>query len=83
MKGIANTKLFQDPSISNDEKQDQLDGMTSLDKDLIGINIMDLNGNLRVAGVGYLNFKDDPFLWCSYQKCIRKGNEHALDCCKW
>lgn len=61
MKGIANTKLFQDPSISNDEKQDQLDGMTSLDKDLIGINIMDLNGNLRVAGVGYLNFKDDPY----------------------
>ena len=61
MKGIANTKFFQDPTITNDEKQDQLDGMPLLDKDLIGINIMDLKGNLRVMGAGYLNFKDDPY----------------------
>lgn len=54
MRAIGNQALFQDPNITNDEKQDQLDVVGFLDPGLIGINIMDMQGNLRVAGAGYL-----------------------------
>ncbi|MCQ2593130.1 MAG: methyl-accepting chemotaxis protein [Treponema sp.] len=61
MRTIGKTALFQDKNASNDEKQDQLDLVAHLDSEIIGINIMDLQGNLRVEGAGYLNFCEDPY----------------------
>ena len=61
MAQIGRMKMFQDETVPMIEKQMEIDPITAADKNIIGINIIDTEGNTQIIGAGKMNFGKSPF----------------------
>ncbi len=61
MNQIGNMRMFRDETVPMAQKQMEIDPITAANENIIGINIIDTEGNTQIIGAGMMNFANSPF----------------------